>query len=60
MSPPGLAITVLGLRAHQERVTVYFPQAVNSIVTVIVWPPRTTTAVIFPASKRGALVQLAL
>ena len=39
--------------------TVYTPQAVNSIVTVMVWLPRVTTAVILPASKRGASVQLA-
>lgn len=43
-----------------ERVTVYTPQAVNSIVTVTVWLFRTTTAVILPASNRGAAVQLAL
>ena len=43
-----------------ERVTLYTPQAVNSTVTVIVWVPRMTTAVILPASKRGASVQLAL
>ena len=43
-----------------ERVTVYTPHAVNSIVTVTVWLFRTTTAVILPASNRGAAVQLAL
>jgi hypothetical protein len=56
---PGLPITTRG-SAYQERVTVYAPQAVNWIVTISVWPPRTTAAVIFPASNRGAFVQVAL
>ncbi len=38
----------------------YFPHAVNWIVTVIVCVPFVTTAVIVPASNRGAVVQLAL
>jgi len=39
---------------------VYFPHAVNWIDTVIVCVPLETTAVMVPASNRGAVVQLAL
>jgi hypothetical protein len=42
------------------RVTVYSPQAVNSIRTVAVRPPRTTTATNVPASNRGASAHPAL
>jgi len=65
ISSVALALTVIKTKSvlpvqAQERVTVYSPHAVNSIVTVTVWLFRTTTAVSLPASNRGAVVQLAL
>jgi hypothetical protein len=41
-------------------VTVYWPHAVNSIVTVVDAVPLVMTAVSFPESNRGSTVQLAL
>lgn len=43
-----------------ERVAVYSPHAVNWMLTVAVRAPRTTTAINFPESNRGAVVQAAL
>jgi hypothetical protein len=48
------------VRRPQDRVTVYFPHPVNWIDTVIGCVPCVTTAVMVPASNRGAVVQLAL
>jgi len=43
-----------------ERVTVYWPHAVNWIVTVVAAVPLVTMAVSFPESNRGSTVQLPL
>ena len=58
-SPPcsGLLTRV---HTDYDRVTVYCPQAVNWMLTVVVRTPRTTTATNVPESNRGAVVQLVL
>jgi len=40
--------------------TVYWPQPVNVIVTVVAAVPLVMTAVSVPESNRGSVVQLAL
>jgi len=50
-----------GLRkVDYDRVTVYWPHAVNWIVTVVDAVPLVTTAVSVPESNRGSTVQLGL
>src|SRR5437867_4087747 len=57
-----LHYTQRGPRAtgRYDRVTVYWPQAVNSMVTVVDVVPLVTTALSFPESNRGSVVQLGL
>jgi len=43
-----------------DRTTVYCPQAVKWIVTVVETPPLVTTAASVPESNRGSTLQLVL
>lgn len=52
-SPPSGHVVVPGV-----RVTVYVPQAVNTIDTLVTTPFRVTTRSTWPAVKRGATWQV--